>query len=114
MTSQGVWQHITPSPSLVGLLFILTCSLIDRDQHIHIPAPPVHYHGKKKPSTTNPMQALEREIEAHGPSDPNRDLPDTEAQRQHRHNNTRVTESSNTRSKQLLLMPTENGCQEST
>jgi len=32
---------------------------------------------------------------------------DTKKQRQHRHNNTRLTESVNTRSKQLLVMPIE-------
>ena len=32
---------------------------------------------------------------------------DTEKQRQHRHNDARLTESRNARSKQLLMMPTE-------
>jgi len=32
---------------------------------------------------------------------------DTEKQRQHRHNDARLTENRNTRSEQLLVMPTE-------
>jgi len=42
---------------------------------------------------------------------------DTEKQRQHRHDNVRLTESIKARSEDLLVMPaeavTENGCQES-
>jgi len=34
-------------------------------------------------------------------------VQDTEKQRQHRCNNARLTESRNTRSEQLLMMPTE-------
>ena len=34
-------------------------------------------------------------------------LIDTKKQRQHRHNNARLTESGNTRSEKLLVMPTE-------
>jgi len=38
---------------------------------------------------------------------------DAEKQRQRRYNDATLTESGNARNEQLLVMPTENGCQES-